>query len=234
MGRPSQGRTARRYDSSRRQAQAAENRRRILRAAHELFVARGFAATTVAAIAEAANVSVPTVYDRFGSKAELLKQAIDVALAGDDEPVAVAERATARWVDEADTAEELLARFAVMMGELAERSAPLYEVLIRAADTEPALAELLDRFEAQRLAAATRMAEAVRDRTALPPGRDLDAARDVIWLCLAPEIYTMLATKRGWSTGQYTDWARHALIQLVLVPWAPGPGPGPGPNDSPA
>lgn len=229
MVRSSPGKSPRRYDSSRRQARAAENRRRVVRAAHDLFVARGFAATTVAAIAEAADVSVPTVYDGFGSKAELLKQAIDVALAGDDQPVAVAERPTAMWVYEAGTAEELLSRYAVMMGELAERSGPIYDVLIRAADSEPDLAELLGRFEAQRLVAATRIAEAVRDRDGLPPGRSVDAARDVVWLCNAPEIYTMLVTKRGWSTRQYVDWARHALIQLVTVPPQPdaaGPIPG--------
>jgi AcrR family transcriptional regulator len=213
----------RRYDSSRRQARAAENRRRVVRAAHHLFVERGFAATTVAAVADAADVSVPTVYDGFGSKAELLKQAIDVALAGDDEPVPVAERPTARWVDEAETAEELLGRYAVMAGELAERSGPIYDVLIRAADGEPDLAELLGSFEAQRLAAATRIARAVQDRGGLPPGRSLDAARDVIWLCIAPEIYTMLVTKRGWTTAQYVDWARHALVQMVLVPPHPNP-----------
>jgi AcrR family transcriptional regulator len=217
MGRTSPARPPRRYDSSRRQARAAENRRRVVRAAHDLFVTRGFAATTVAAIAESADVSVPTVYDGFGSKAELLKQAIDVALAGDDQAVAVAERPTAQWVDEADTAEELLSRFAVMMGELAERAAPIFDVLIRAADIEPELADLLERFEAQRLTAATRIAGAVRDRGGLPPERSLDHARDVIWLCMAPDLYTMLVTKRGWSRTQYVDWARHALAHLVRV-----------------
>lgn len=217
MGRSSPIRPPRRYDSSRRQARAADNRRRVVRAAHDLFIARGFAATTVAAIAEAADVSVPTVYDGFGSKAELLKQAIDIAFAGDDQPTAVAERPTAQWVDEADTAEELLGRYAVMMGELAERSGAIYDVLIRAADADPDLAELLERFEAQRLAAATRIAEAVQRRHGLSPGRSLDTTRDLIWLCNAPEMYTMLVTKRGWSTRHYIDWARHALIQFVLT-----------------
>lgn len=225
MGRSSPDRPPRRYDSSRRRARAADNRRRVVRAAHDLFTAQGFAATTVAAIAQAADVSVPTVYDGFGSKAELLERAIEVALAGDDQPVAVAERPTSQWVHEADSADELLGRYAVMMGELAERSAPIYDVLIRAADTEADLAALLEGFEAQRLVAATTIAEAVHRRGGLPPGRSLDASRDVIWLCNAPEIYTMLVTKRGWSTAQYIDWARNALVQLVLTPPLPGPTP---------
>lgn len=133
-------------------------------------------------------------------------------------------------VDEAGSAEALLSRYAVMMGELAERSGPIYSVLIRAADTEPDLAELLDRFEAQRVQAATRIAEALQDRNGLPPERSLDAARDVLWLCLAPEIYTMLTAKRAWSTDEYVDRARHALVQLVLVPPRPATTPDPPPT----
>ena len=122
----------------------------------------GFAATTIAAIAEAADVSVPTVYAGFTSKAELLRRAIEVAFAGDDEPVVVADRPTSSWVHEADTAEELgRAIYAVMMGELASRAGQIYGVLVAAADAEPELAELLRTFEAQRLRAATLIAEAI-------------------------------------------------------------------------
>ena len=75
--------------------------RRMVEAAHELFVARGYAATTIAAIAETADVSVPTVYAGFAGKADLLKHAIDVAIAGDTEPVAVRGSADGRVGHEA-------------------------------------------------------------------------------------------------------------------------------------
>jgi len=211
----------RRYDASRRQAHALEGRRRTLAAAHALFVDRGFAATTIAAIAEAADVSVPTVYAGFASKAALLRRAIEVALAGDDEPVAVADRPTARWVHEADTAEELLGRYAVMMGEVASRAGQIYGVLVAAADAEPELADLLRTFEAQRLRAATQTAEAVDARGGLPPGRTVAEARDIIWLCNAPEVYVMLTGKRRWSTRRYVAWARNALVKLVIAPSDP-------------
>ena len=211
----------RRYDASRRQAHALESRRRILAAAHALFVERGFAATTIAAIAEAADVSVPTVYAGFTSKAELLRRAIEIAFAGDDEPVAVADRPTATWVNEADTAEELVGRYAVMMGELASRAGQIYGVLVAAADAEPELADLLRTFEAQRLRSATMMAEAVDARGGLPPGRTVAEARDLIWLCNAPEVYVMLCGKRRWSTRSYVAWARNALVKLVIAPPEP-------------
>ena len=211
----------RRYDASRRQAHALESRRHVLAAAHALFVDRGFAATTIAAIAEAADVSVPTVYAGFTSKAELLRRAIEVAFAGDDEPVAVADRPTATWVYEADTAEELVGRYAVMMGELASRAGQIYGVLVAAADAEPELADLLRTFEAQRLRSATMMAEAVAARGGLPPGRTVAEARDLVWLCNAPEVYVMLCGKRRWSTRRYVTWARNALVKLVIAPPEP-------------
>ena len=86
------------YDSSGRRARAAETRRQVVEAAHRLFVANGFAGTTIAAVARGAGVSAPTLYAAFSSKAELLRSATDLALAGDEEPVVVVDRPLARWV----------------------------------------------------------------------------------------------------------------------------------------
>src|ERR1700755_1709329 len=86
----------RRYQSAQRQQQAQQTRARIVAAATGQFLAAGYAGTTVKAVAVAAGVSVPTVEAAFGTKARLLKAAIDVATAGDDEPVAMLDRAWAR------------------------------------------------------------------------------------------------------------------------------------------
>src|SRR5687768_8748842 len=93
----------RQYDSSGRQAQARANRARILQAATRLFVAQGYAATSVAQIAQEAGVSGPTVFAGFRSKVNLLKEAVDVALAGDDEPAPLADRPLHQRVHEAAT-----------------------------------------------------------------------------------------------------------------------------------
>ncbi|MDQ4090038.1 MAG: TetR/AcrR family transcriptional regulator [Actinomycetota bacterium] len=213
------------YDSSGRRARAAATRRQIVDAAHRLFVTQGFAGTTIAAVAKQAGVSAPTVYATFTSKAELLRAAIDLALAGDPEPVAVADRPIGRWVYEADGPVELLSRYAVMMGEVAERAAPIYKVLVAAADVEAELADLLADFEKQRLKASTMIAEAVRDRGGLPEGRSLAEARDTVWVCNAPDLYLWLTTKRRWSKKRYVDWARNMLIKLVVEPEvSQGPG----------
>jgi hypothetical protein len=109
-------------------------------------------------------------------------------------------------------------RYAVMMGELTSRAGQIYGVLVAAADAEPELADLLRTFEAQRLRAATQVAEAVTARGGLPPGRTVAEARDIIWLCNAPEVYVMLTGKRRWSTRRYVAWARNALLKLVAAP----------------
>src|SRR5918994_6537291 len=72
----------RRYDSTRRQAQAAQTRQDILDAAHQLFLERGYAGTTLAAIAQAAGVVVETIYRAYGSKAELFKAVVRAVVAG--------------------------------------------------------------------------------------------------------------------------------------------------------
>jgi hypothetical protein len=105
-----------------------------------------------------------------------------------------------------------------MMGELAERAAPIYMVLVAAADVDPGLADLLADFEKQRLRASARIAEGVRDRGGLPEGRSLADARDTVWVCNAPELYVGLTTKRRWSNKRYVSWARNTLIKLVVEP----------------
>lgn len=206
------------YDSSGRRARATETRRRIVAAAHELFVARGYAATTVADVAAAAGVSQPTVFNACGSKAALLKRCIDVALAGDDEQVTVTDRPLAQWVNDADEPRELLGRYAVMMGVLAKRAAPIYDVLVRAADADRELADLLADFERQRLRAAGMVADAVAERGGLAPGMSPAEARDVVWVLNAPELYVTLTRKRRWSQRRYEAWARDALIKMLTRP----------------
>lgn len=206
------------YDSSGRKARAEESRRQIVAAAHELFVTHGYAATTIAAVAAAARVSTPTVYNACGSKPALLRSCIEVALAGDDEDVAVADRPQAQWVHSADDARELLGRYAVMMGAVARRAAPIYDVLVRAADAEPELAELQAEFEGQRLRAAGMVADGVAARGGLAAGLTVDEARDIVWMLNAPELYVALTRKRRWSTRRYESWARDSLIKMLTRP----------------
>src|SRR5690348_18283426 len=82
----------RHYDNSRRLAQVRANRLRVIDAARRLFIERGYPATTIEAVAEAADVALPTLYRLFGSKRELLKAVLDTSFGGDDEPIAFGDR----------------------------------------------------------------------------------------------------------------------------------------------
>ena len=55
-------------------------------------MAEGYGSTTLEQIAARAGVAVQTVYFHFGNKRTVLKEAVDVAAVGDDEPVALLER----------------------------------------------------------------------------------------------------------------------------------------------
>ena len=69
----------RRYNSPLRAEQADGTRRRVLAAARELFLARGYAGTTVAAVAQAAGVSPDTIYVSLGGKQGLLEGVLSLA-----------------------------------------------------------------------------------------------------------------------------------------------------------
>src|SRR5580692_13068899 len=81
-----------RYASQVRDEQARRTRRAIVTAAHDLFLAQGYAATTIDGIAAAAHVSRATVFNSAGGKVALLKLALDWAIVGDDEPIPLAGR----------------------------------------------------------------------------------------------------------------------------------------------
>src|SRR5947208_2674838 len=91
-GMKNQTSTKRKYDSSRRQAQARETQRQIVEAARRLFIERGYMGTTIEQIAAEAGVAVETIYATFGNKRAVLARLVDISVVGDDEPGPLLER----------------------------------------------------------------------------------------------------------------------------------------------
>src|SRR5438876_12249761 len=121
---PAGGETrARLYRSPRREQQARATRARIIAAAARRFLACGYAATTMRAVAADAGVALPTVELAFGTKARLLKAAIDVAIAGDDEPVPMLTRGWAAQAESIARPAEFAAVFAAVLAQSAQRAA---------------------------------------------------------------------------------------------------------------
>ena len=131
-----------RYASQVRDEQARRTRRAIVAAAHDLFLAQGYAATTIDGIAEAAHVSRRTVFNSVGGKMALLKLAFDWAIVGDDEPVALPDRPAVKAILAESDPRKALVLWVQTMTEVGARTKPLGEVLTAAADIEPAAAEL--------------------------------------------------------------------------------------------
>src|ERR1700757_4096441 len=116
------GARARRYRSLRREQQARATRARIVAAAARRFLARGYAGTTMRAVAADAGVALPTVELVFGTKARLLKAVIDTAIAGDDEPVPMLARQWAPRAESMTTAAEFTTAFALQLPDSARRA----------------------------------------------------------------------------------------------------------------
>lgn len=209
----------RRYSTALRAEQTQLARRRVLDAATSLFLEHGYLGTTLAQIAKAAEVSVQTVYNVVGGKAAVLKAAYDVLLAGDDEPVPIAERPTVRAMFAAADARSALAGYARHGRELSEQALPLVTMLYAQANTGDAdLVDYVATIENERATGNRTIAELVANRFGLRPGLDVAAATDVVWALTAPDITDRLVHRRGWGWDRYEAWLATTLADALVGP----------------
>jgi AcrR family transcriptional regulator len=209
----------RRYSTALRVEQTAMARRRILDAAAHLFAERGYAGTTLTGVAEAAQVSVQTVYNVVGGKSVLLKAVYDVTLAGDDEPVPMAQRPVFRAMIEATDGRECLARYAAISRQLGERALPLVRMLLaQAATGDSELQAFADTIEGERSAGTAAAAAHVAQRFGLRDGVDVDQAGDILWTLTAPDVADRLVRRRGWGWDRFERWLGEAMADALLPP----------------
>lgn len=207
------------YDARGRRDRAARARLQIVATAHELFVEKGYAGTTMTAIANDAGVAVETIYRGFGSKAALLERVVEAAVAGGAQraEVAVEERPAIRAVITETDPRRQLRLYAATQPGIHARMGPLVKVLKAAADTDEALAEAWDRLEEQRLEGMARFARLLSDRAVLRPGLSVDEARDVLWTLNSHDVYDKLVEQRGWSPQRYQRWLADTLAASLLT-----------------
>lgn len=206
----------RRYDSAGRSAQAERARSVVLDSAQRLFLAHGYAATTIAAIATDAGVSVETIYKTFNAKPGLVRAIRDRALTG-DEPLSTEERSDRMRANEPDP-RRIIENWGRLTTEVLPRVAPILLVVRSAAEADPELARLRDQLDADRLARMTDNARHLLEGGHLRPDITLDQARDVMFTYSSPELYELLVLRRGWPVERYGRFASEAMIAALLPP----------------
>ena len=210
----------RRYDSPRRREQAAATGRDILEAARRLFEQHGYAATSVAAIATEAGVSLKTVYLAFGTKRGVLLGLWHLLLRGDEEPVPVGERPWFRAVLEEPDPERQLRLNVRNATVVRARIGPLIDVIRDAAAGDPEIESLWIRIQSEFRDNQRSVVEVLHHRSALKGDLDVDGATDVLWALNHPNLYRLLVTDRGWTPERHEAWLGDLLCEQLLTPRA--------------
>jgi AcrR family transcriptional regulator len=203
----------RQYDARRRQDAARRNRAAVLAAYRELLFRDGYQATTIRAVADRAGVSPETVYKAFGGKPGLLKAQWDITLAGDDEPLAMAERPALQEAWRTRDPHIKLRLYAAFVRGVHERLAPLFALLTEAG---PAVAGVLAVSEEERLTGVTALVAHLADEDVLRPGINQARAADGCWALTGPQLFTQLTAARGWHADGYQDWLADILAATLL------------------
>ncbi len=188
----------------------------MLDAAEILFVRDGYAATTIAAIADAADVAVQTVYAVFGTKRAILTELLDVRIAGDDQQTPLRDREDSQAMEREADPRRQLALLAATATRIGGRIAALYEVMAAAAGSDPAIADLYRQRQQARYADQGRVARALARHGALRAGLAPDRAADIIWALANPRTHHALVGERRWPAGEYEDWLSGLLAGALL------------------
>jgi AcrR family transcriptional regulator len=204
----------------RRSRRAAATRLRILEAAGKLFAERGYAGTTIEAVATEADVAVETVYARFKNKRNLLAAYLDMTIVGDTEPVPLLDRDELRQVRDANDQHEQLRLLARLARNLLERAAPAHAALRSGAAADPELMALAEEDDRRRRTTQRAFIEIIVAKGPLREGLSINDAADTFGVLVSPDTFALLTQRRGWSPGRYERWLATNLA-LALLPNEP-------------
>jgi AcrR family transcriptional regulator len=204
----------RRYHSPLRADQARRTKDRVLQVAFDLFAQRGYAGTTIAAVAEQAGVSPETIYLTVGSKRGLLEGVIETAITGNEEPAAQEDGLWAE-IEQLTAPRERLARMVEHSCAILARTRPIHTVIRGAADKEAFAGALASRLLRERLAAQT---ERIDRYLADDLRKELSVAEAGQRYCAlaGPELFYTLTVELGWTAEQHRAWLTELLAAELL------------------
>jgi AcrR family transcriptional regulator len=198
----------RRYTNTRRTAQAAQTRADVLAAAGELFRTKGYNATTLQQIADKAGVAVETVYNGFGSKKKLLREAVDVAIVGDAEPIPYIDRPEIEQLRHGPQKQRMTAGMNIL-ADVHERAAALVVALYEAGANDEEIGAWAREGEANRRLDVQRSLEMILEH-------EIDeAGLDLIWALYSAETFLKLRNEAGWTLDEYKQRMLEASVKLI-------------------
>jgi AcrR family transcriptional regulator len=204
----------RKYSSAVRDEQAARTRTRILEAASELFLERGYARTTIKDIAVQADVARDTVHAIFGNKARVLTALIDRRLVPDDAVANVTQRQDAQAIrDEMDQRKQI-ELFAKFIAGISTELRPVFEILRTASAVEPEMANVFEEMNRFRLDNMQTYAKWIAARG--PLRVTTRRAGEIIWALASLDVARMLCDEIGWTQSQHARWLTDTLIRTLL------------------
>ncbi len=197
-----------------RHEQAARTRTRILDAASDLFLDRGYARTTIKDIADQAGVARDTVYAVFGSKARVLTALIDLRLVPDGSVASARERPEALAVrDEIDQRKQI-ELFASFIAGISTQLRPVFEILRTASAVEPEMANVFQEMDRYRMMNMQTYAKWIAARG--PLRVSTRRAGEIIWTLASPDVGRMLCDELGWTQTQHARWLPDTLARTSL------------------
>jgi len=206
----------RRYDSVLRQEQARQTRARILDAAQTLFSERGYANTTMEAIAGGARVATDTVYATFRNKQGVLHALLDVRVAGDELPIGVLDREGPQAVRLDRTQAGQIARFTEDVTGILERARPVDDIMRGAAAVDPDIAALRTRMQEGRYDNMRQLVSWLTANGPLRDGMSEEDAAAIAWAVASPEVHGLLRVGRGWTQERYREWLAATMTRTLL------------------
>jgi AcrR family transcriptional regulator len=212
------GPPGRRYDASWRRAQARETQRHIAETARALFLERGYGSTSMREIADVAGVAVQTIYNAFESKAAIVARIADMAIVGDDEPVALTDRPHVQAIRQGTDAGVMVRQWAALCRDIFTRLLPVLPMLREASASDFAVRAqwrsnaVVNRHEETKVF-VTQLATLVE----LPEGLEVERATDLIWTYASFETAEALIVERGWTPEDYETWTAVAICRIVGI-----------------
>jgi AcrR family transcriptional regulator len=186
----------------------------MVEAAYRQFVEHGFG-VPLTSIAKEAGVAVQTLYFTFHTKTELLRATLELAVLGDDQPLAPHQRSWMEQVQAEPDQNKALRLLVSGTHPMFERVAPLVGIF-RSGD--PEVAALWDHAQELRLDGYRQhVMPALAKKGRLRRGLDLDSATDILFVLLSPSVYNEFVLGRRWSTARWQDWITETLANALLA-----------------